>query len=120
MSIADSILQIVQDAAVKADGGFQRVKTIFVEVGELSNVEPDALRFCFDAVISGSLADGATLELVCTPGRGWCVNCNAAVPMSDLLAACPLCGGYQLQVTEGTAMRVLSLEVLDDEFKERI
>lgn len=115
MSIAENILQIVQDAASEPDGGFQRVKTIYVEVGELSSVEPEALMFCFDAVISGTLADGAKLELTCTLGRGWCVNCNATVPMPDLLAACPLCGGYALQATQGTAMRVLSLEVLDDE-----
>ena len=43
-----------------------------------SHVEPEALRFCFDAVTRGGLADGARLEIVTTPGLAWCMPCGDA------------------------------------------
>ena len=44
MSLAEGVLQIVEDAARNSggagDGGFLRVKTVFIEIGQLSSVEP--------------------------------------------------------------------------------
>ncbi|HEX5393197.1 MAG TPA: hydrogenase maturation nickel metallochaperone HypA [Rhodocyclaceae bacterium] len=109
MSLAEGVLQLIEDAA-KRDG-FSRVKTVWLEIGQLAAVETEALRFCFDAVTRSSLAEGATLEIIDTPGTGWCLKCSANVPMTEALGACPQCGSYQMQVTSGTEMRVKELEV---------
>jgi len=42
--------------------GAIRVQRLVLSIGAGSGVEPDALRFAFDALSVGSLADGATLE----------------------------------------------------------
>ncbi len=109
MALAESILQLIEDAAARDD--FQRVKGVWLEVGALSSVEPEALRFCFDVVTRNSLADGAKLEIIDLPGTGWCLKCSTSVPMTETLGACPRCGSHQLQVTGGTEMRVKELEV---------
>ena len=109
MALAESVLQIIEDAAQKQ--GFRRVKTVWLEVGQLSAVEPDALRFCFDVVTRGSIADSARLDILDTPGVGWCMRCSQAVPMAALYSACPRCGSYQLQPSQGTEMRVKELDV---------
>ena len=109
MSLAEGVLAIIEDHAAKAD--FMRVKTVWLEIGQLSGVETEAMRFCFDAVTRGSVAEGAALEIVDTPGKGWCLQCAETVPMAELFSACPRCGGYQLQATGGTEMRVKELEV---------
>ena len=44
--------------------------TVWLELGALAHVEPDALAFCFDAVTRGSVAEGARLEIARTAGRG--------------------------------------------------
>ena len=67
MSLADGVLQVIEDSA-KANG-FSRVKTVWLEIGELAGVEAEAMRFCFDAVVKGTLADGARLEIVAPKGR---------------------------------------------------
>lgn len=110
MSLAEGVLQIVEDAA-RGDGGFSRVKTVFIEIGQLSAVEPDAMRFCFDAVTRGTLAEGAQLEVITVAGEGLCFNCHATVPLAALYDPCPACGGYPVQATGGTEMRVKELEV---------
>lgn len=109
MSLAASVLQIVEDAA-RAQG-FERVKAVWLEIGQLSAVEAESLRFCFDAVTRDSIMHNARLEVVATPGAGWCMQCSDTVPMTKLYDPCPRCGGYQVQVTQGTEMRVVELEV---------
>lgn len=112
MSLAEGVLQIVEDAARKAgDDGFARVKTVFIEIGQLSSVEPDSMRFCFDAVTRGTLAEGARLEVIEVPGEGWCFTCSKTVPLAVLYDPCPACGSYPVQATGGTEMRVKELEV---------
>ena len=54
MSLAESVRQIIEDAARKQ--GFTRVKTVWLEIGQLACVEKESLRFCFDAVTHGSIA----------------------------------------------------------------
>jgi len=109
MSLAEGVLQIVEDAA--RSQGFARVKTVILEIGQLAAVETEAMRFCFDAVTRGSIADGAALEIVDLPGQGWCMKCATTVPVTEQYGACPQCGSYQVQATGGTEMRVKELEV---------
>ena len=90
---------------------FTRVKLVRLEIGALSGVEPDAMRFGFDVAMAGSVADGAILDIVETPGEAWCLSCSKPVPVEARYDACPECGSYQLQVTGGTEMKILELEV---------
>lgn len=116
MSLAEGILQLIEDAARQEN--VRRVSAVFVEVGQLASVEVESLRFCFDVVVRGSVADGARLEIIDVPGRGWCLDCSESVPMSEKLGGCPRCGGYRVQVTGGTEMRVRELEVGQETGKE--
>ena len=109
MSLAESVLGIIEDAA--AEQGFTRVKTVVLEIGRLAAVEVEAMRFCFDAVMRDTLADGARLEIFEVPGAGWCSDCARTVPMMDRLDICPHCGGASLQPTAGLEMKVRELEV---------
>lgn len=109
MALAEGVLQILEDAA-RAQS-FARVRTVWLEIGRLSSVEPDAMRFCFDAVTRGSLADGARLEIVDVPGSGRCVSCGADVEIAARYDPCPRCGEFPVSVTGGTEMRVRELEV---------
>jgi hydrogenase nickel incorporation protein HypA/HybF len=109
MSIAESVLQIVEDTA--RSGGYTRVKAVWLEIGQLANVEKESLRFCFDAVTRDSVAQDARLEIIETAGQGWCMQCACNVPITALHEPCPTCGSYQIQVTGGEEMRVKELEI---------
>lgn len=109
MSLAESVVQIVEDYA--REGGFKRVRMVRLEIGPFAGVEEDAMRFCFDAVSRSTVAEGAQLEIVSPPGSGWCMKCGETVSLAQRYDACPRCGGYQVQVTGGTELRVKELEV---------
>jgi len=109
MSLAEGVLQLIEDSARQQN--FSSVSTVWLEIGELSGVEVEAMKFCFDAVTRDSVAQGARLEIITLPGTGWCMACAVTVPMSEVFGECPHCGGHQMQVTGGTEMRLKELEV---------
>lgn len=109
MALCESILQILQDQA--RTQGYERVKAVRLEVGALSCVEKEALRFNFEVVTRASLAEGATLELIDGPGEGWCMPCARPVTVQTMLDKCPHCGSSQVQVTGGDELQIKELEV---------
>jgi hydrogenase nickel incorporation protein HypA/HybF len=109
MALAEGIVQLIEDS-VRAEGA-SKVNAVWLEIGQLANVEKEALRFCFDVVTRDSVAEGARLEIIETAGQGWCMKCAGNVPVKALYDPCPTCGSYQIQVTGGNEMRVKELEV---------
>ena len=109
MSIAESVLQIIEDQA-RTDG-YARVRTVWLEIGQLAGVETESLRFCFDAVTRDSIAEDARLEIIETAGQGWCMECARNVAVTARYEPCPICGSFQIEMTGGEEMRIKELEV---------
>lgn len=109
MSLCESILGILNEQAEKET--FSRVDRVCLEVGPLSGVETDALRFGFDVVMRGSIAEEARLEIVTPPAMAWCLPCGKNVPIKERFDPCPECGTHQVQVTSGEELRIKELEV---------
>jgi hydrogenase nickel incorporation protein HypA/HybF len=109
MALTESIVEIALETA-QAEGA-KRVTRIFVDVGALGHVEPEALQFCFAAVAAGTLAEGAALEIERIPGAGFCADCGKIVPLDDRWGPCPECGGSTLRITAGEELKVRELEI---------
>lgn len=109
LSLAENVRQIIEESARAQH--FQRVRCVVLEIGQLSSVEPDAMRFCFDAVMAGSIAEGALLQIIETPGEGRCQDCGFCMPMQEIYGLCSSCGSSRLQITAGGVMRVKDLAV---------
>lgn len=109
LSLAESLIETIEDEARKQ--GFRRVRRVWLEVGALSGVDPEALRFGFEVATQHSCAAGAGLEILTAPGRAWCFACNRAVEIAEYYDGCPRCQGHQLQVTGGRQFQLKELEV---------
>lgn len=110
MSLCEGVLQVIEDNARQQN--YAKVSAVWLEIGALAGVEVEAMRFCFDAVTRGTIADGARLEILDTPGTAWCMECMKAVTVGARYDLCPSCGGAQLHVTGGDEMRIKELEVV--------
>lgn len=108
MSLAESVLDIIEDQA--RSQGFARVTTVWLEIGQLAGVEAEAMRFCFDAVTRGSVAEGAELRIIDIPGSGRCPACGKSIRLNERYDLCPQCN-MPVEVTGGTELRVKELEV---------
>ena len=104
-----AISQSVVDA-VLARTGDARVTVVRLDVGRLSGVVPDALRFCFDLVADGTPLAGAELRIAEPPGRARCTTCGADFGLDQPILLCP-CGSADVQVTAGRDLLVRSVEV---------
>ena len=109
MSLCEGVLQVIEENAISQ--GYTRVKSIWLEIGELAGVELEAMRFSFDVVTRGTLAENARLKIIEVQGQAWCMKCEKTVSAKQLFSACPQCGSYQLQVTGGNEMIIKELEV---------
>ena len=110
ISLCDSIRDVLETQA-KTDG-FSKVTRVWLEVGPLSCVEPEALRFGFDAVMRGSLAEGAELSIASPRALAKCLACGAISPVSQRFETCPACGMPGLELTQGDEFRITRLEVV--------
>ncbi|RLA23725.1 MAG: hydrogenase maturation nickel metallochaperone HypA [Gammaproteobacteria bacterium] len=109
MSLCEGILQVLE--AESKTQSFKRVKTVTLEIGELSSIEVEAMIFSYDVVTRNTLADGSKLCIVNTTGTAWCMKCSKEVNIKKRFDECPDCGSYQLQVTGGEEMKIKELEV---------
>ena len=87
-----------------------RVKRVVLEIGRLTAVLPDAVRFCFDVCAAGTAAEGAELEIVETPGRARCRDCGSGLTLDDPLGCC-VCGSLDLEWLAGTELSVREFEL---------
>lgn len=110
MSLCEGVRTVIEDAA--RANGFDRVKTVRLEIGRFAGVEKPALSFAFDVVMRGSVAEGAALEMIDLPGKAMCYDCVREVEIDDRFAPCPECGGGKLMPSGGDEMRIKDLEVI--------
>ncbi len=90
--------------------GRGRLERVRVAVGELSAVEPDLLRFAWQAVTEGGPDEGAELEIDWCPARQLCADCgkiDGRVP-GTWLRLCPRCD-QPLRVEGGDELKVVDL-----------
>ena len=100
LSLTRNIVSIVSE---KAHGA--RVTQVTLEIGKFSAVLPDALRFCFDLVTKGTVAEGATLEIIETPGTGECHSCGTQFTLQQMFDPCP-CGSTDISRRTGSELNI--------------
>jgi hydrogenase nickel incorporation protein HypA/HybF len=107
LSIADAIVTI---ASRHAAG--RKVARVEVKVGHLRQVVPDSLTFAFELITAGTELEGAELALEEVPARVHC-KCEAETTLTEFPAHCGACGGFDVEVTAGEELLVVSIEVED-------
>jgi len=109
MSIANSILEAVRKESAARGGA--RVSKVGVRVGELAAIDPEALRFCFEALVQGSDLEPLALEIEVKPRQQRCPACNVTFVVKDYNLACPNCGAQQTECVSGDELDLAYLEI---------
>ena len=111
VGIMESALALVQRHA--AEQNARRVERIVLRIGALSGVEPEALRFAFDVVSRGTLAEGAAFEIEPVPTVVHCGACQREFDggTSGFIFTCPGCGDLCGEIRRGRELELSRIEM---------
>lgn len=108
LSIAQSILSIAENAAPQNTAV---VTSIGLQVGELSGVAVDSLKFALSVIKENTILQDADVDIEVVKGEAQCTDCNTVFPMDHFGSCCPRCGSYFVKVLKGREMKVLNIVV---------
>jgi hydrogenase nickel incorporation protein HypA/HybF len=106
LGITRNIVSIVSERAHGA-----KVTDVTVEIGKLSAIMPDAVRFCFDVVSQGTSLEGATLHIREIPGQASCHTCGITFPLEALYHSCP-CGSRDITRLSGEELNIKDMVII--------
>lgn len=112
MGIANSILERVATELRRQPA--TRPTRVGVRIGELAGVDPEALRFAFDALTLNTACAGMQLAVeFCLP-RSRCRACSCEFEVKNLDPLCPACGSTNAECIGGDELEFAYLEVEND------
>ncbi len=97
-------------AAVTERLPLAKVTLVRLEIGALSGVVADSVRFCFDLVTEGTNLEGASLEIVEPAAVCRCRSCGTEFEPDGPILLCP-CGSADVALESGADLRILSVKV---------
>ena len=109
LGIANSVLQAAREEAQRRPG--TRLRKLRLRVGELSGVNPEALRFCFEILARESNLEPPELEIESCPRRQRCRACDLTFTVADYDLNCPSCGAGKTEFVSGDELELASLEM---------
>ena len=103
VSIAESLVEMIREIALEE--GMLTVETVYVRIGELSCIDPDALQTAFEFVTSRSMIRSAQLLIERVAPRGVCKECGHDYPLEDsFFVSCPKCNAREVNIYQGQEM----------------
>jgi hydrogenase nickel incorporation protein HypA/HybF len=109
VGIAASILESVETEVRR------RPESLFlavgVRIGELSNVDKDALGFAFEALTRKTSLESLKLEVEWCSRRQKCRDCQEEFAVKGFHLSCPNCGGNKTSCIGGTELDIAYLEL---------
>lgn len=100
-SVVDAVLEKLPD---------RQIAVVSLEIGTLSGVEPDSVRFCFELVTAGTALDGAELRITRPTGRAHCTSCQTDFDVDSCILLCA-CGSADVLATSGNQLLISSVRV---------
>jgi hydrogenase nickel incorporation protein HypA/HybF len=86
------------------------IHVLYLRVGAMSGVVPEALDFAFTALKTTTLAAGARLEIERVTARTRCRQCGSEFTLEELGFACPQCGGWESDLLQGRELELARIE----------
>jgi len=75
--------------------------------------DSSALQTAFALATKGTVADGATLEIMAIPVTARCHGCGQVITVSEMMPACSSCGSAAVEIDEGPEVVVHEVVVTE-------
>ena len=108
MGIANSVLTAVLAETARHPGN--RACKVGLRIGELAGIDPDSLRFCFEALIKDSELECLVLEIQPCSRRHRC-SCGHEFAVKDYDFRCPNCSSPATNCVSGDELELAFVEL---------
>lgn len=109
LAITESLFKIILEQAGKA--GAVKITRVNLKIGRLTGYVPEAVEMNFNLLASGTIAEGAGLQIEWVPVKVHCRECRKESEQQDLGSGCAHCGSLNVQIAGGREMYIESMEV---------
>jgi hydrogenase nickel incorporation protein HypA/HybF len=113
MSIVQNLVEIIRDEM--STHGAKTLRSVRLQVGEMSAIVPDALSFCFEVITAGTEMEGARLVIDMVPLEGACPACGKRFRIQDFVFLCPDCGNSAVETISGRELSIVEIEVDEED-----
>jgi len=107
LSISEEIRDII--LAKMKEHGKSSVTHVELVFGELTSVEPQALKTAFTSLLYETPAQKAMIKYIINPLKARCAACAKVFRVKDFNYMCPKCGKGPANVIQGNEMLVKSI-----------
>lgn len=114
MGIAIKIVEITATSIPPHLTGV-RIKSVNLNVGKLSAIVADSLRFCFEVAVRETALEGACLHITEIPVRARCIDCQSEWTIETPDFTCPSCCGGDIELLSGRELDIDSIELMEKE-----
>jgi hydrogenase nickel incorporation protein HypA/HybF len=109
VSLCESILDIIREQAQQH--GATRVKCVRLTIGEMAGVVEDSMRFAFEVVTKGTLAEGSELLIESVPLTAMCRTCGKTFHIVGYAFSCKHCESPEITVVSGRELQIEDIEL---------
>jgi hydrogenase nickel incorporation protein HypA/HybF len=109
LSVTESILDIVVSHAQQANA--RNITDIHLVLGDLSSIVDDSVKFYWDMLSEGTLAEGAELHFQRVQTELECQECGSRYKPSGNDLSCPECNSRKINIIAGEEFFIESIEV---------
>lgn len=108
-SIIDAVLQSLKGKEI------ERIIEVELDIGELSSVSGDQLKFGFESLSRGTPVENASLKINIVPGRIECQECGHLKEicfhdlMSGISLICPECNSRDMENVDGEGITIKNI-----------
>lgn len=106
LSICSSIVGIVKEHAAGRE-----VRAVHIRIGEMRQIVPDTLVYCWSLVTEQSELEGAELLVERVPAKIRCSACGNEQVLENLAFVCGTCTGNAVDLVEGDEFLITSLDL---------
>lgn len=106
MTLTQTLLETILTHA-----GGRKVVDVYLLLGNLSDEQPESVRWYWRDISKGTLAEGAELHFEPMMVEMQCMQCNAVFHLQEEVAECPQCRSVQLRVVSGDDIRLVGIDV---------
>ena len=108
MSIAQNLIDVLKDEMVKHQ--VKTLRSVRLNIGQMSAIVPDALLFCFQVITDGTELEGVRLIMDIDPLMGYCPSCDKEFEIKDYTFLCPTCESTKIDTIGGQGMSIVEMD----------